>query len=963
MGDSSLVPDLDPQAVERWIVEKASADFLEHVLRQRQQCNESSNYLEEMPTHNKRTSITSEIFNSWISASPSKTPSPKNNHTPSNVPRSSGEWKRQMILLDEADLFMELIRDVSNELDIDMLCYKILLNVGLLTRADRGSLFLAKGPPDNKYLAAKLFDVTVDTEFDVAMEKAKSEEIRIPFGVGVAGTVAQTKQLMNIQNAYDDPRFNSNIDNRTGYKTSSILCVPISNYEGEVIGVAQIINKTDGSDAFTEHDVQMLLSLARSIFEEQNNLECLVTKIMTQARDLLKCERCAVFLLDLNCCEASHLKKIEERPKKHIKEYKPICKRKDSVVNIQEIFDYAKEDIQFPTLFELGSNTNDDLVSYYNNQERKDSRLVQIAKYVASTGQVVNIENVTPWVSETEDDLLVHCILCMPILNGQKKLIGVAQLINKENKQPFIESDISIFEAFAIFCGLGIHNTQMYENACKLMAKQKVALECLSYHATATLEDTNKLAQDVIPSAETYNLYSFKFIDFDLTDDDTCKAAIRMFLECSLVQKFQIPYQVLCKWILSVKKNYRPVKYHNWRHALNVAQTMFAMLKTAKMEQFMNDLEILGLLVACLCHDLDHRGTNNAFQSKIESPLAILYTTSTMEHHHFDQCVMILNSDGNNIFQALSPEDYRAVMKIVENSILSTDLAMYFKKKNRFMELVENGEFDWQSEEKKELLCGILMSACDVSAIAKPWDIQHKMAKLVADEFFDQGDLEKLQLNEQPVAMMDRERKDELPQMQVGFIDLICLPLYKVLAETFPWMQPLYDGTLENRKHWQDLAEKVEMGLTWIDHDVIEKPVEEFSVIHKKDIEFTVTTLNCQQSLNRRFPDKQHLNLDLDTTSTQTLNSNYSNGSTPIMGITRFTSFRRIKSYNKAPKVRSHHSFHKEHKSSFNSPKLEKAKTFSLDKVSSASQTLAPLERATSNVSAPKSKNKVCSIM
>lgn len=48
----------------------------------------------------------------------------------------------------------------------------------------------------------------------------------------------------------------------------------------------------------------MLLGLARSIFEEQNNLECLVTKIMTQARDLLKCERCAVFLLDLNCCEA-----------------------------------------------------------------------------------------------------------------------------------------------------------------------------------------------------------------------------------------------------------------------------------------------------------------------------------------------------------------------------------------------------------------------------------------------------------------------------------------------------------------------------------------------------------------------------------------------------------------------------------------------------------------------------------
>lgn len=138
----------------------------------------------------------------------------------------------------------------------------------------------------------------------------------------------------------------------------------------------------------------------------------------------------------------------------------------------------------------------------------------------------------------------------------------------------------------------------------------------------------------------------------------------------------------------------------------------------------------------------------------------------------------------------------------------------------------------------------MMMTACDVSAIAKPWEVQHKVAKLVADEFFDQGDLEKLQLNTQPIAMMDRERKDELPKMQVGFIDVICLPLYRVLAETFPWIRPLYEGTVDNRQHWQDLAEKVEMGLTWIDHDTIDKPVEEFAA-STEEIEFTVTTLNC----------------------------------------------------------------------------------------------------------------------
>lgn len=72
--------------------------------------------------------------------------------------------------------------------------------------------------------------------------------------------------------------------------------------------------------------------------------------------------------------------------------------------------------------------------------------------------------------------------------------------------------------------------------------------------------------------------------------------------------------------------------------------------------------------------------------------------------------------------------------------------------------------------------------------------------------------------------------------MQVGFIDVICLPLYRVLTEAFPWIRPLYDGTLDNRKHWEDLAEKVEMGLTWIDHDTIDKPVEEFS--SKRTTEF-----------------------------------------------------------------------------------------------------------------------------
>nr|KAF6450842.1 phosphodiesterase 11A [Molossus molossus] len=55
-------------------------------------------------------------------------------------------------------------------------------------------------------------------------------------------------------------------------------------------------------------------------------------------------------------------------------------------------------------------------------------------------------------------------------------------------------------------------------------------------------------------------------------------AALRMFMELGMVQKFKIDYETLCRWLLTVRKNYRMVLYHNWRHAFNVCQLMFAML-------------------------------------------------------------------------------------------------------------------------------------------------------------------------------------------------------------------------------------------------------------------------------------------------------------------------------------------------------------------------------------------------
>jgi dual 3',5'-cyclic-AMP and -GMP phosphodiesterase 11 len=88
----------------------------------------------------------------------------------------------------------------------------------------------------------------------------------------------------------------------------------------------------------------------------------------------------------------------------------------------------------------------------------------------------------------------------------------------------------------------------------------------------------------------------------------------------------------------------------------------------------------------------------------------------------------------------------------------------------------------WTDEENRSLLRAMTMTVCDLSAITKPWEIEKRVADLVSSEFFEQGDMERQELNITPIDIMNREKEDQLPIMQVGFIDSICLPIYEVSA-------------------------------------------------------------------------------------------------------------------------------------------------------------------------------------
>jgi putative ABC transport system ATP-binding protein len=177
--------------------------------------------------------------------------------------------------LDE-DRFRELLEEITNESQrfleatslASNLAFRSLLEQGLfaftrklggLLNAERSSLFLVEGD----FLVLK-----------VAEQLLEMGEIRFPLGTGIAGLVAQTGEAIRIDDAYADPRFNRDVDRQTGFRTRSILCLPIKNQQGKVFAVAQLLNRKDGKP-FDPSDEQRFASFIQSIgviFETQLGL-------------------------------------------------------------------------------------------------------------------------------------------------------------------------------------------------------------------------------------------------------------------------------------------------------------------------------------------------------------------------------------------------------------------------------------------------------------------------------------------------------------------------------------------------------------------------------------------------------------------------------------------------------------------------------------------------------------------
>jgi len=535
---------------------------------------------------------------------------------------------------------------------------------------------------------------------------------------------------------------------------------------------------------------EVFLELARNVFGEQSRIEPTIRTILTNFLTMIECERCQILLTSANGCSGGSGGSRQPAA----------ADRKEMFA---KVFDLQRSD--------LDENGRAEGVPFDSN---KCPANLAVAADVARTGKKVNTPKTLGVIdsdgdSDCDDDS--RSLLCMPIRDNDK-ILGVISLINKETSDFFSENDERFVEAFSIFCGMAIRSASDFEAAVVSKAKLQVAFETLNVQASSSEEEARCLAKASVPSAAVLNLDSFKFNYLRLCDTDIYKSVVRMFTDFGLLSRFDINYNTFCRWLLTVKKNYRneTVKYHNWYHAFNVCQTMYCMLKNTGWNENFGQVECLGLLIACLGHDLDHRGTTNSFQIKAKNSLATLYSNSTMERHHLNQCLLLLNIPGNRILENMSEADYKSVISVIERSILATDLAHHFKISSKIRALAQSGpsaaNLVSADSDDRRVLQASLMTGCDLAAVTKPWSVHKEVSQLVAEEFWEQGDIEREQFHEEPPPMMDRE--SSLALAQIDFIDHVAKDVYSNLAAFSQEMRPMYVTCLENKERW----ERVERG-------------------------------------------------------------------------------------------------------------------------------------------------------
>ena len=376
---------------------------------------------------------------------------------------------------------------------------------------------------------------------------------------------------------------------------------------------------------------------------------------------------------------------------------------------------------------------------------------------------------------------------------------------------------------------IGIKNNINNLNSLNLLKKEKsIDFEHISLNKSFTKYSSNLLENALLdinypPSRiieKTFNIFELKEI---IGQDNVLPIMGKVILDSfGLYSDEIISTEKLDPFLVSISNQYyKTTLYHNSMHGADVTQSLCLYFLNSNAEEICQSLvlDLLGILIAALGHDLGHPGLTNPFHINSSSELAITYNdVSCLENFHASKLFRTIRNPQTDIFEKLTVQDYKTIRKRMIGNILSTDMANHGKimtliksriainkaeNKTKFELLSGNEKTKF---EEQQSLFDFLIHAADLAHNTKLFNISLKWVELLSEEFWLQGDKEK-SMNLPVSFLCDRDNYN-IPNSQVGFIKGFIIPTFDCLVNIFPSLKYTMDNAKTNLKKWEKLAAK-----------------------------------------------------------------------------------------------------------------------------------------------------------
>ena len=658
---------------------------------------------------------------------------------------------------------LEVAEVLSGQLDIAKLTEAIMEKGRSLTKSDRCSLFLVNDKRD------KLI-----TSFQHGLDNA----IIIPIDKGIAGRTVKEKATIRIADAYSDPSFDSSTDLETGYRTQTILSVPIFNNRGEVIGVTEMVNKMKGE--FTEWDAHMI-----RIFNVFCGISLENARLYKDSVDMSQ-QLHSFFDVSFSLSNSQNIKAILGDIIKNARV--TIEAQCGSLLIVDEtancLTSFLVDGGKIPSTLPLTTGICGAAVT------QKECIVANHVYDDPRFNRTIDIEN-----NFKTDSLLVA-----PIISSKGEVIGVVEMVNKQNGE-FDDNDVKLLKSFAGFAAVSLENQRLKSIADLGDAE----VELPKYIADTERLTSTTPAKLVLSDEDKKCCSSLNFLCIEWKGVKQIKLLFYLFDKFNILKNFKITNEMFFHFVFAIRDTYNDVPYHNWTHACDVCEYVAYEISTAKLDTVLTPLELFAMMVAAVCHDANHDGFNNVFNVKAATPLGILFKDqSVMETHHCEMAIQILTKEEYNLMHSLNQEKQRTMWTWIIQLILATDMAFHFKFVKDTSALIDNNEFSMDNPEHRLLAMKLLLKVGDISNVSRPFAIADKWCDVLNEEFFRQGDNEKSLGLELTSPLNDREHPDK-PKSQIGFYNFVCLPLYQVVARLFPPLQVNLESVKSNLEVWKSM--------------------------------------------------------------------------------------------------------------------------------------------------------------